>query len=60
MNELIEVHPSMRFRRAPCPRCGAETVIEADAKCIEKLNERCPAEWANQDGYLLQPHIPFA
>lgn len=60
MNELIEVHLSMRFRRAPCPRCGAETVIEADDKCVGNLDDLCPAEWANQDGYLLQPHIPLA
>jgi hypothetical protein len=50
-------HPT--HARAPCPRCGAETVDQASTRCRPERDETgegtCPSDLEDAEGYLLQP-----
>jgi hypothetical protein len=52
--------PGMDYERAPCPRCGATTIVEAETRCRPERDITdewvCPAgENEDAEGYLCQP-----
>lgn len=47
------------FKRAPCSKCGAKTVTEAEKKCIPVQDQTgeytCPGIDEDADGYFQSP-----
>jgi hypothetical protein len=50
--------PQLQYERAPCPKCGAATEIEAEEQCCQAKDFAdewsCPGEHQDADGFLVR------